>query len=111
MREQGMAPGTRRSRSGQAAGSGTSWSDLTAVAYDRAHGRLSSAPSDEETAAQIARFAGHDVAEILAAWTDSAAQLEHTRHVHPVGIPQSATFTCHQHDIRGAIGRPEARNS
>jgi uncharacterized protein (TIGR03083 family) len=83
---------------------------LTAVADDWAHGRLSAAPSDEQTAAQIARFADNDVPEILAAWTDAAARLEQTttnsdRHP-PVG-----DITCHEHDIRGAIGRPGARDS
>ena len=83
---------------------------LTAVAEDWAHGRLSGAPSDEETAGQIARFAGHDVTAILAAWTDAATQLEPTttnsgRHP-PVG-----DITCQEHDIRGAISRPGARDS
>lgn len=82
---------------------------LTAVAEDWVSG-LSGAPSDEQTAAQIARFAGHDVAALLDAWTDAAAQLEHTttssgRHP-PVG-----DITCHEHDIRGAIGRAGARDS
>ena len=49
---------------------------VAAVADDWADGRLSGPPTDEETAAQIARFGGHDVAEILAAWTDAAARLD-----------------------------------
>ena len=49
---------------------------VAAVADDWADGRLSGPPTDEETAAQIARFERHDVAEILAAWTDAATRLD-----------------------------------
>ena len=60
---------------------------LAAVAEDWASGRLAGPPTDEETAAQIARFGGHDVAEILAAWTDAAAQLDHMAETAGVAPP------------------------
>ena len=83
---------------------------MAAVAEDWAGGRLAGPPTDEETAAQIARFGGHDVAEILAAWTDAAAQLD--RMAETAGVaPPLGDITSHEHDVRGAIGRPGARDS
>ena len=49
---------------------------VAAVADDWADGRLAGPPTDEETAAQIARFDGQDMTEILAAWTDAATRLD-----------------------------------
>lgn len=46
---------------------------LAAVADDWARGRLTGLPTDDETAAQIARFAGHDLAGLLAAWSRAEA--------------------------------------
>jgi hypothetical protein len=67
-------------------------------------------PTDEGTAAQIARFGGYEVAEILAAWTDAAAQLD--RMAETAGVkPPLGDITSHEHDVRGAIGRPGARDS
>jgi uncharacterized damage-inducible protein DinB len=40
---------------------------VVAVAEDWVDGRLTGPPTDEETAAQIARFGDHDLAELLAA--------------------------------------------
>ena len=74
---------------------------LVAVAEDWARGRLAGPPTDEETAAQIARFGGYDMAKILAAW-----MAETTGVAPPLG-----DITSHEHDVRGAIGRPGARDS
>jgi uncharacterized protein (TIGR03083 family) len=83
---------------------------LAAVAEDWARGRLTGPPTDEETAAQIARFGGYDAAQILAAWTDAAAQLDHMAETTGVE-PPLGDIICHEHDLRGAIGRPGARDS
>lgn len=83
---------------------------LAAVAEDWGRGRLAGPPTDEETAAQIARFGGYDVAEILAAWTDAVAQLDHMAETTGVN-PPLGDITSHEHDVRGAIGRPGARDS
>jgi uncharacterized protein (TIGR03083 family) len=83
---------------------------LAAVAEDWASGRLAGAPNDDETAAQIARFGGCDVAEILAAWTDAAARLDHIAETAGVA-PPLGDITCHEHDVRAALGRPGARES
>ena len=83
---------------------------VAAVAEDWVSGRLAGPPTDEETAAQIARFGGYDMAEILAAWTDAAAQLDHMAETAGVE-PPLGDITSHEHDVRGAIGRPGARDS
>jgi uncharacterized protein (TIGR03083 family) len=83
---------------------------LGAVAEDWAGGRLTGPPTDEESAAQIARFGGCDVAEILAAWTDAAAQLDQMAETAGVA-PPLGDITCHEHDVRAAIRRPGARDS
>jgi uncharacterized protein (TIGR03083 family) len=83
---------------------------LAAVAEDSVSGRLTGPPDDDATAAQIARFAGYDVVDLLAAWTDAAARLD--RMAETTGVkPPLGDITSHEHDIRGAIGRPAARDS
>ena len=83
---------------------------LAAVAEDWVRGSLAGPPTDEQTAAQVARYRDHDVAEILAAWTDAAAQLD--RLAESTGLePPLGDVTSHEHDIRGAIDRPGARDS
>jgi uncharacterized protein (TIGR03083 family) len=83
---------------------------LTAVAQDWSRAQLAGAPNDEETAAQIARFDGYDAAEILAAWTDAAAELD--RLADTAGMePPLGDIVVHEHDIRAAVGRPGARDS
>jgi uncharacterized protein (TIGR03083 family) len=83
---------------------------MTAVAEDWASGLLAGPPTDEETAAHVARYAHYDVAEILTAWSDAAAQLD--RLSATAGLePPLGDVACHEHDIRGAIGRPGARDS
>jgi uncharacterized protein (TIGR03083 family) len=83
---------------------------MVAVAQDWASGRLAGPPTDAETAAQIARFSGCDKATILAAWTEAAAQLDHLAETEALKAPLG-DITAHEHDVRGAIGRPGARDS
>jgi hypothetical protein len=67
-------------------------------------------PTDAQTAAQIARFGGRDLSEILTAWTDAAAVLD--RMAESAGVkPPLGDITSHEHDVRAAIGRPGARDS
>ena len=83
---------------------------LCAAAEDVLAGRLTRIPAEEETAAQVARFEGHDVARILAAWEDVApqyGQLVGTRKIWPAVID----LATHEQDIRAAVGRPGARNT
>ncbi|OBA96476.1 hypothetical protein A5662_17840 [Mycobacteriaceae bacterium 1482268.1] len=83
---------------------------LAAVADDWAQGRLTGAPTDAQTAAQVARFAGQDMSEIDAAWTDAVARLA-TRAANDGLEPPVGDIASHEHDIRAAIGRPGARDS
>lgn len=83
---------------------------LVAVAEDWAAGTLTGAPTDEQTAEHVSRFAGHDRSELLARWAAAGAELcrraETDGLIAPVG-----DVTSHEHDIRGALGRPGERGS
>jgi hypothetical protein len=83
---------------------------VAAVAEDWVSARLAGPATDEETAAQIARFGGYHLAEILATWSDAAAALDHMAETAGVK-PPLGDITSHEHDIRGAIGRPGAQDS
>jgi hypothetical protein len=83
---------------------------MVAVAQDWASGRLAGPPTDAQTAAQVARFSGCDKATILAAWTDAAEQLDQLAETEALQAPLG-DITAHEHDVRGAIGRPGARDS
>ncbi len=83
---------------------------MAAVADDWVSGRLTGPPTDEQTAAQIARFDGATITEILAAWADAAAKLDGIAETDGAE-PPIGDITCHEHDIRSAIGRPGARDS
>ena len=61
---------------------------LAAVAQDVVAGRLSGPPSEDQTAAQVRRFDGRPVTDVLV--IDVAS---------------------HEQDIRGAVGQPGARDS
>lgn len=79
-------------------------SHMTAVAQDWAAGRLSGAPTDEETAEHVARFRSCDEAEILGTWSDATSRLRELAET--AGLePPLGDIACHEHDIRSAIGR------
>ena len=48
--------------------------------------------------------------EILDAWTDAAARLDRLAETEGVE-PPLGDVTAHEHDVRGALGRPGARDS
>ena len=85
-------------------------SHLTAVAQDWADGRLAGAPSDEQTAEHVRRFDSLGENALLKAWSDHTNRLHHladtTGREPPLG-----DIACHEHDIRGAIGEPGARDA
>lgn len=83
---------------------------LAATADDVGWGRLTGAPTDEETAAQIARFDGTRLSDIIAAWTDAAAHLDDLAESRGFE-PPVGDVTSHEHDLRAALGRPGARDS
>jgi uncharacterized protein (TIGR03083 family) len=83
---------------------------VAAIAEDALAGRLAGPPSDEQTAAQVARFKGHGITAILAAWAQAApgfAELVGALGVRPAVID----IASHEQDIRGALGRPGARDA
>jgi uncharacterized protein (TIGR03083 family) len=83
---------------------------LAATADDVGRGRLTGPPTDEETAEQVARFDGQRMSDIIAAWTDAAAHLDHLAGSRGFE-PPVGDVTSHEHDIRAALGRPGARDS
>lgn len=83
---------------------------LTAVAQDAVAGRLTRLPTDEITAAQVARLADVPVHEILDQWTAVAPQFEEL--IGAAGVrPAVVDLATHEQDIRGAVGIPGARDS
>ena len=56
------------------------------------------------------RFGGHDGTELLGAWPDAAARLDQLAETSGLE-PPLGDIACHEHDIRGAIGRPGARDA
>lgn len=83
---------------------------LTGVAQDWVSGSASGPPTDETTAAQIARFDGHDLDGILAAWAAAAVQLDGL--ARSAGVePPIGDIVCHEQDLRAALGLTGARDS
>jgi uncharacterized protein (TIGR03083 family) len=83
---------------------------LTAVAEDAVAGRLTGVPSEDETAAQVARFRGREVAEITASWAEVAGPFE--RMIGSLRVwPAVIDVTSHEHDMCAALGRPAARGT
>jgi uncharacterized protein (TIGR03083 family) len=82
---------------------------LTAIPEDAASGRLKGIPTDEFTAGQVARLGGLPVAEVLARWAAAAADFEAAIAAHEVW-PAVIDVASHEQDIRGALGKPGARD-
>jgi len=83
---------------------------LTAVAEDVLAGTLNKPPTDEMTAAQVARFAKCDLSEILSKWTELAPSFEPLIASLEVW-PAVLDVATHEQDIRGAVGMPGARDT
>lgn len=82
---------------------------LTAIPEDAVAGRLASLPDDKFTAGQVARFADVPVAEMLARWEANAPQFEEIIQAFKIW-PAVIDVASHEQDIRGALGRPGARD-
>ncbi len=83
---------------------------LAAIAEDASAGLLAGPPDEAATAAQVARSAGRDVTQILAAWDAAAAgfaEVIASARVWPAVIDVAS----HEQDIRGALGVPGARDA
>lgn len=82
---------------------------LTAVAEDAVAGRLTGPPSDEESAAQVARWSEVPTRQVLDAWNAAAPALEKLLAEVPIW-PALMDVLSHEHDVRAAIGAPGARD-
>ena len=82
---------------------------MAGVAQDWAAGRRAAPPNDAQKAAQVARFDGAGVPDILRAWSEAAAALP--RLAREGIVPPLGDIVVHEHDIRDALGRPGARDS
>ena len=83
---------------------------LAAVVEDALAGRLTGPPSEEQTAEQVARYKGRPMTQTLAGWTAGAPQFEEI--ISAFNVPQAVIdVASHEQDIRGALGRPGARDT
>jgi uncharacterized protein (TIGR03083 family) len=83
---------------------------LAAVVEDALAGRLTGPPSEEQTAEQVARYAGRPMTQTLAGWTAGAPQFEEV--IGAFNVPQAVIdVASHEQDIRGALGEPGARGT
>ncbi len=83
---------------------------LTAVGEDMLEGRLTGPPTDEQTAAQVARFEGRPLAEVLARWRELTPPFADAIDAFSVW-PAVLDVATHEHDIRGAVGAPGGRDA
>lgn len=83
---------------------------LLAGVEDVLAGRLTGPPSDAETAAQVARHRGTPVPSVIQTWAGLAAPFEELIDRATVW-PAVLDLASHEQDIRGALGRPGARDS
>jgi uncharacterized protein (TIGR03083 family) len=83
---------------------------LTGVCDDILAGRLDGVATDPWTDAQVARQAGRPVEDILDEWGEVGPRVEEL--FGPGGAPEQLVFdeTTHEHDIRGALHEPGARD-
>ena len=83
---------------------------LTAVGEDVLEGRLTGPPSEEQSAAQVARFEGRPLSEVLARWDEVAPRFAAAIDGFEVW-PAVLDVAAHEQDIRGALGAPGARDT
>lgn len=83
---------------------------LTAIPEDVLAGRLAGPPDEAQTTVQVARYSGRDMTQTLADWTRMAPQFEEIVSAFEVW-PAVIDVASHEQDIRGALGRPGARDT
>ncbi len=83
---------------------------LTAVGEDVLEGRLTGPPTEEQSAAQVARFVGRPFPELLARWDELTPEFASAIDGFEVW-PAVLDVATHEQDIRGALGTPGARDS
>jgi len=96
---------------------GWSVTDLAAhvygVARDVSDGNVAGAGSDAWTASQVERFAPLGLAAMVAAWNEAGPGFEASASGFPEVIAAQIAFDsgAHEQDLRGALGRPGARDA
>jgi len=83
---------------------------LCGVVEDAQAGRLTGPPPPEMTAAEVARHREDATVDLLATWADLAAPFE-TAIGNEGTWPAVIDVVTHEHDIRGALGRPGDRDT
>ena len=85
---------------------------VTGVVDDVLEGRMEGAGSDPWTAAQVASRRERSLAETLAEWNERAPELEGVLDTFgPAANQMVMDVVTHEHDLRGALGVPGARDS
>lgn len=86
---------------------------IVGVAADLSVGNLEQVGAKEWTSTQIARRADLSVADLVDEWTKLAEQVEPAADLIPPGAAQMLVgdAVTHEHDMRGAVDRPGARDS
>ena len=86
---------------------------LAGVAADVTAGRMAGAGTPAWTAAQVDARRSRDLAGVLDEWASLAPGLEAMLAGAPTAVANRIVcdVACHEHDIRGALGRPGARDS
>lgn len=85
---------------------------LSGVLADILSGNLDGVTTEPWTAAQVDARRDNSIADILDEWTANAAQVEPmVNSFGSAGVQMVADCVTHEHDIRGAVGQPGARDS
>jgi uncharacterized protein (TIGR03083 family) len=86
---------------------------VTGVCADVLTGNTEGVATEPWTAAQVAKRKDTPLPDILAEWTEVAPQVEAMAQHFPgrVGEQWVLDLTTHEHDIRGALSRPGARDA
>lgn len=82
---------------------------LFGIVEDVLAGRLTGPPPPEVTAEQVARHRDDRPADTLAQWNEAAGPFEEIITAGEV-LPAALDVVSHEHDIRGALHRPGARD-
>ena len=88
-------------------------SHMCGVCDDVLGGNVAEAGTDPWTDAQVARYADTSLADILDHWDEVGPQVEAVIPAVPPAPASQMVFdvTTHEHDLRGALDRPGARDS
>ena len=88
-------------------------SHMCGVCDDVLGGNVDGAGTDPWTDVQVARYADTPLGDILDHWDDVGPQLEAVIPAVPPAPASQMVFdvTTHEHDLRGALGEPGARDS